>query len=141
LDIELPCIGAAPRCDTCRGDNGNWFGDCLSCGDGFFRQFDAATCLDYCPTLSVKNLITKECSDPGFLPIANVVFNKIGILYKALPFGLFRLALGDQLLHLAPVNTLTRGLYFDGDSGHVKISGLVLNTSFSLHYWVYYFSF
>jgi hypothetical protein len=141
LDIELPCIGAAPRCNTCRGDTGNWFGDCLSCGIGFFRQFDAATCLDHCPTLSVKDLITNECSDPGFLPISDIVFNKIGILYRALPFGLYRLQPGFDLGAHAPINTLDRGLYFGGNSGHVKISGLVLNTNFSLHYWVYFFSF
>lgn len=32
LDIEIPCIGAAPRCNNCIADTGSWFGDCLSCG-------------------------------------------------------------------------------------------------------------
>jgi hypothetical protein len=62
-------------------------------------------------------------------------------VYKGLPFGTYRLSLGDQLFHLAPINTLDRGLYFDGDSGHVKISGINLNTSFTVHFWAYFFSF
>jgi hypothetical protein len=141
IDLEVPCIGAAARCDKCNTDNGNWFGDCLSCQDGFFRQFNAGTCLDYCPTGSLKDLITKECSDPGVAAISNVVFNKIGVLYKGLPFGTFKLSPGDQLFDFAPINTIDRGLYFDGDSGHVKISGIILNTNFSVHYWVYFCSF
>jgi hypothetical protein len=125
----------------CNVDTGKWFGDCLSCGDGFFRQFDAATCLDYCPTGSLKDLITKECSDPGFLPISEVVFNKLGVVYKGLPFGLYRLQPGYELGHHAPINTFDRGLFFDRNTGHVKISGIILNTNFSVHYWAYLFEF
>jgi hypothetical protein len=63
----------------------------MSCGEGFFRQFNAATCLDYCPTGSLKDLITKECSDPGLGHISNVVFNKLGPVFKGLPFGTYKL--------------------------------------------------
>jgi hypothetical protein len=62
-------------------------------------------------------------------------------LYKGLPFGTYRLSPGDALLHLRPFNTITRGVFFDGDSGHIKISGIILNTNFSVHYWVYFFAF
>jgi hypothetical protein len=58
-----------------------------------------------------------------------------------LPFGTYRLSPGDQLFHFAPINTIDRGLYFDGDSGHVKISGIILNSNFSVHFWAYFFSF
>jgi hypothetical protein len=125
----------------CNTDNGNWWGDCMSCQEGFFRQFNVGSCLDYCPTGSLKNLITKECSDPGLGHISEVIFNKIGILYKGLPFGTYKLTVGDQLFHKAPINTFDRGLFFDGNSGHVKIQGIVLNTSFTVHYWVYFFDF
>jgi hypothetical protein len=141
LSLELPCIGAAPRCNNCATDTGNWWGDCLSCGLGFFRQYDAGTCLDLCPTGSIASLITNECENPGLGFISNIVFNKLGILYRGLPFGIYRLQPGDVFGHFAPINTLDRGLYFDGDSGHLKISGLVLNTNFSLHSWMYFFSF
>jgi hypothetical protein len=141
LDIEIPCIGAAPRCDTCRNDVGPWWSDCLSCGDGFFRQSDAASCLDYCPTGSIKDLITKECSNPGLAAISEVVFNKIGVLYHGLPFGVYNLEPGWNLGDLAPLNTIDRGLFFDGNTGHVKISGIILNTNFSVHFWIYFCEF
>jgi hypothetical protein len=125
----------------CNTDNGNWWGDCFSCQEGFFRQFSVGSCLDYCPTGSLKDLITKECSDPGLGAISSIVFNKLGVVYKGLPFGTYRLSPGDQLLHRAPVNTLDRGLFFNGNSGHVKIQGIILNTDFTVHFWVYLFEF
>ena len=130
------------RCNDCKADTGKWFGDCLSCGLGFFRQFDAASCLDFCPTASNPNIITGECEDPALLGhISTVFFNKIGFLYKGLPFGLYRLSFGDSLFDLRPVNTITRGVFFNGLSGHINISGIVLNTNFSAHFWAYFFSF
>jgi hypothetical protein len=138
----VPCTGAADRCENCALDLGNWFGDCDSCKPGFFRQFDAGTCLDFCPTGSIPNLITNECSNPGLDgPISNVVFNKLGPIYKGLPFGQYKLKPGFEAGHEAPQNTVTRGLFFDGGSGYVNIEGLNLNTKFSVHFWVYFFSF
>lgn len=69
-----------------------------------------------------------------------MVFNKLGILYKGLPFGVYHLMKG-ALLDAPPINTITRGLFFDGGDGHVKISGIILNTNFQVHYWAYFFSF
>jgi hypothetical protein len=107
----------------------------------YFRQPDVGTCLDYCPTGSVKNVILNECETPGLGHVTDVFFNKIGIIYKGLPFGRFRLSPGDELFHNGPLNTITRGLFFDGNSGHVKIKNIVLNTNFSIHSWVYFFNF
>jgi hypothetical protein len=59
-------------------------------------------------------------------------------MYKGLPFGKFWLSPGDQLFHKAPINTITRGLWFDGNSGHVTIKNILLNTNFSLHSWVFF---
>jgi hypothetical protein len=119
LKPKIPCTLSAPRCDECNLDTGNWFGDCDSCGEGYFRQFDAATCLDFCPTGSVKSPITRECENPGLGFISAVVFNKLGPIYHGLPFGLYRLEPGHIEGHLAPSNTIDRGIYFDGNSGHV----------------------
>jgi len=128
------------RCNDCREDTGNWFGDCLSCGLGFFRQQDAASCLPDCPTGSIGSILTGECEGLGLGAISSVFFDKIGVLYKGLPFGLYRLET-DNIFDLRPFNTITRGVYFNGLSGHIKISGIILNTNFSVHFWVYFFDF
>jgi hypothetical protein len=85
----------------CNVDTGNWFGDCMSCKPGFFLQFNVGTCLDFCPTASIKNLITNECSDAGLGHVSSVVFNKLGPIYKGLPFGTYHLEPGT-LGGLAP---------------------------------------
>jgi len=141
LDISIPCIDAGLFCDTCSNDTGNWFGDCLSCKPGFFRQFDAATCLDFCPTGSIPLPLLNECADPGLGAISSVVFNKLGSLYLGLPFGVFNLVPGYNFGEAAPANTIDRGLYFDGGSGHVNISGIILNTNFCIHGWIYFITF
>ena len=128
------------RCNDCREDTGNWFGDCLSCGLGFFRQQDAASCLPDCPTGSIGSIITNECEGLGLGHISSVFFNLIGPLYKGFPFGLYRLA-SDSLFDLRPFNTITRGIFFNGNSGHIKISGIILNTNFSAHFWARFLSF
>jgi len=125
----------------CNSDTGNWFGDCLSCKPGFFRQFDVATCLDFCPTGGLPIPLLNECADPGLIgAISTVLFNKLGPIYKGLPFGTYHLTPG-VLGGLAPANTMDRGLFFDGGDGFVKITGIVLNSSFSAHYWVYFCTF
>ena len=140
LDITIPCIGLLGRCNDCREDTGNWFGDCVSCGLGFFRQYDVATCLDYCPTGSIGLPLLNECEAIGLGHISSAFFNLLGPIYKGLPFGWYRLT-SDSLFDLRPFNTITRGIWFDGDSGHLKITGIVLNTNFSIHNWVYFMSF
>ena len=140
LDIKIPCIALLGRCSDCREDTGNWFGDCLSCGLGFFRQQDAASCLPDCPTGSIGSIITNECEGLGLGHISSVFFNLIGPLYKGFPFGLYRLA-SDSLFDLRPFNTITRGVFFNENSGHIKISGIVLNTNFSAHFWARFLSF
>jgi len=128
------------RCNDCKADTGKWFGDCLTCGLGFFRQADAGSCLDYCPTGSIASILTNECEGLDLLPISSVVFNKLGILYKGFPFGIYHLMAGASL-DSPPINTITRGLFFDGFGGYVKIGGIVLNTNFQMHFWAYFFSF
>jgi len=127
----------------CGADTGNWFGDCFSCQPGFFRQPDVASCLDFCPTMSIPNLLTHECSELGLDlgPISSVVFNMIGPLYKGFPFGLYRLMAGFDFNATRPINTITRGLFFDGGSGYVNLSGIVLNSKFSAHFWAYFITF
>ena len=125
----------------CNADTGNWFGDCMSCKPGFFRAFNANSCLDYCPTGSLMIPLLNECSDPGLGGfISDVAFNLFGSPYKGLPFGWYHLEPG-VLGGLAPTNSIDRGLYFDGGDGFVRISDIVLNSSFSLHYWVYFCEF
>jgi len=124
----------------CGEDTGNWFGDCRSCKLGYFRQFDAASCLDFCPTGSLPLPLLNECADPGLGFISSVFFNLIGPIYKGLPFGRYGLEPGT-LGGARPLNTITRGLYFDGGDGFVNISGINLNTNFSVHMWVYFFKF
>jgi len=126
----------------CNADTGNWFGDCMSCKPGFFRAFNAASCLDHCPTGSIQLPLLNECSDPGVDGfISSVAFNKLGNVYKGLPFGLYNLVPGFDIGHLAPQSTLDRGLFFNGKSGHVKISGIILNSKFTVHFWAYFFEF
>merc|ERR1712045_6472 len=55
--------------------------------------------------------------------------------------GTYHLEPGFTLGDLAPQNTIDRGLFFDGNTGHVRISGIILNTNFSVHYWVYFCTF
>jgi len=141
FSIEIPCIGAGLFCDMCNSDTGNWFGDCNSCKPGFFRQFNARSCLDHCPTGSIAIPLLNECPDVGLLPVSNVVFNLLGPIYKGLPFGTFHLEAGLDFGNAAPQNTIDRGLFFDGGSGFVKINGIILNTNFSVHFWVYFFEF
>jgi len=122
------CLSSAPRCSECIGDTGNWWADCVTCGEGYFRQFDTGSCLTSCPTGSTPDA-DRNCSDPSKEDLSGVTFDKTGDVYKGDPHGTYSLKEGENG-EPAPVNTGDRGLYFE-EGSTLTVDDLTLNTNFS----------
>jgi hypothetical protein len=125
----------APRCETCLSDTGNWWSDCVTCGEGYFRQYDTGTCLDHCPTGYTPNEETRECDQGESGHISVVTFHQVGDTYVAEGNGTYTLKEGENG-EVAPVNTGDRGIYFESGGGSVEITDVTLSSSFSMSTWI-----
>ena len=61
------CISCDTACTECDGE---YFTDCQSCESGYFKQTDAETCLDFCPTNQTSSGSTNSC-----ISVSNEMFD------------------------------------------------------------------
>jgi hypothetical protein len=139
-DINTPChlggslctLGdAVGRCNRCENDTGLWYGDCLSCSDGFFLQPNSRTCTNYCPSGTFAPL-ENRCGDFEFPLVLDVTFDLIGEIQIPSGFGSIDLPGGD----FNPTAIFDRGFYFNGIGNRLDITGVVINSSFTIITWI-----
>ena len=123
-------VGAAVgRCDRCQSNNGPWWGDCLSCQGNFFLQPFSRTCADYCPSGSIGLL--NRCGGFDVPLVFKTAFDKL--IPDISGFG------GITLPELNPPTlSLDRGFFFNGVNNLFNLTGLVINSSFTVMTWLKY---
>jgi hypothetical protein len=135
-DNSTPCyVGGLPctladvvgRCSKCTTGLGTWFGDCLSCQSGFFLQPNSRTCTDYCPSGTFLPF-DNRCGDFEFPLVLDATFDLIGQIDITAGFGSINLPGGD----FNPAAIFDRGFHFNGLGNKLEITGLVINSSFTV---------
>ena len=120
-DSEI-CIECHEYCSICY-DGGNH--SCTQCSDSNYRFPNTDTCKPYCPSGQALNSEENIC-DEGT---------------ESLCFDFSDKLLGEEVYSVSLEETtdvipiFQRGFYFDG-SDTIKAIGLVINTTFTLEYWI-----
>jgi hypothetical protein len=105
----------------------------LSCEGNFFLQPNSRTCVDYCPSGTFAPLANR-CGDFEFPLVLDVTFDLIGEIDITAGFGSINLPGGD----FNPTAIFDRGFYFDGLKNKLNLTGLVINSSFTVMTWIKY---
>jgi hypothetical protein len=117
-------------CDRCDSDLGLFYGDCLSCLGDFFLQPGSRSCLNYCPSGTLPGLANR-CGDFDVTLVLDATFD-LRDRITSTGFGTITLPGGD----FDPASIFNRGFYFDGVKNRLDITGLILNTQFTVITWL-----
>jgi hypothetical protein len=89
--------------------------------------------MDYCPSGTFAPLANR-CGDFEFPLVLDVTFDLIGEIDITAGFGSINLPGGN----FNPLAVFDRGFYFDGLNNKLTITGVVINSSFTVLSWLKY---
>jgi hypothetical protein len=118
-------------CDRCDSDLGLWYGDCLSCTGNFFLQPNSRTCVDYCPSGTFAPL-NNRCGEFEKPLVLDITFNLRDEIEITPGLGSITLPGGE----FNPISIPDRGFYFDGVNDFLNMTGVVINSSFTVITWI-----
>ena len=123
------CVQCDPSCRTCNGQTSR---DCTSCAAGLYKQYNINVCLSDCPT-GLKQ-VNQGC-DGSYAESYTIALNTIDYEMHDEEFD-FDVTGGetDDYELFDPIPIYKRGLWFD--QSYLSITNLMLNHSFSIHFWV-----
>lgn len=141
IEEKGECFRCSDECAQCEEANNI---TCSECAAGFYKQPLNRICLNYCPTGFVANDDTKECDNnvgEVFCQAFDQAFDQLDIIYD--------IAIENTSTTVSiqagteagtddhdPRPAYNRGMWFDGVDDMMKVTNLVLNTSFTVKYWV-----